>query len=193
MSGATLTDLPGDITRVLDRLREGERRAAESLLPLVYDELKNLAAARLRGERADHSLQSTDLVHEAWLRLGGNAQIQSKDRKHFFRTAAAVMRHVLVDHARHRNRQKRGSGKKPVQISVNSLAFEDGAVDMIALNEALEKLGEMAPRQLEVIELRFFAGLSNKEVAELLGLTERTTFTDWRLARAWLLREMGGA
>jgi RNA polymerase sigma-70 factor (ECF subfamily) len=184
---------PGDVTRLLQRVSAGDRRAVQELLPLVYDELRLLAAARMTRERADHTLQPTALVHEAWLRLVNCGQPQWKDRRHFFRAAAAVMRHVLVDRARQRQRQKRGGGCQAVPLGPEFIAFEERAHDLLALDEALSKLERIAPRQTDLIELRFFAGLTMQQAAETLGISPRTAYTEWRLARAWLLHELESA
>lgn len=190
-----VTTVPGDVTRMLRRLDEGDREAVACLLPLVYDELRTLAARRLAREPAGHSLVPTALVHEAWLRLTGKAQPHWNDRQHFFRAAAMVMRCILVDRARARKRRRRsevtqtGAGQHSNRLIV---AFEERALDLLALDEALQKLETVDPRQADLIELRFFAGLSNKEAAEMLGVSPRTASIDWSLARAWLQREMNG-
>ena len=188
-----VSSVPGQVTRLLKRIDAGDRDAVGELLPLVYHELRALAAARLIGERAGHTLQATALVHEAWLRLAGKTHPQWTDRQHFFRAAATVMRYILVDHARQRKRRKRGSGAVRVPLDEQLAAFEERAIDLLALDEALEKLENIAPRQTDIIELRFFAGLTTKETAETLGISERTAHADWSLARAWLLREISPA
>lgn len=185
--------LPGEVTRLLRRIDGGDREAVGDLLPLVYDELRALAAARLTGERTDHTLQPTALVHEAWLRLNARSRSNWADRKHFFRAAAAVMRHILVDHARQRRRLKRGGGAESVPFDDQLAVFEERAIDLIALDEALSKLEAISPRQTDVIELRFFGGFTTKETADMLGVCERTAKADWSMARAWLLREIGPA
>jgi RNA polymerase sigma factor (TIGR02999 family) len=185
-----MADTQGDVTRLLRRLDGGEREALREVLPLVYDELRALAAARLARERPDHTLQPTALVHEAWMRLASKPEPHWQDRQHFLRAAAAVMRCILVDHARHCGRQKRtpnGDGRSPcTHLGV----YHERALDLLALDEALERLADMAPRQADIIELHFFAGLTMKEAGEVLGISERTAHADWRLARAWLWREL---
>lgn len=184
-----MTGLPGEVTRLLHRLEDGDRSAVEPLLPLVYEELRALASSQMRGERRDHTLQPTALVNEAWLRLNRTPR-RWDNRHHFYRVASMVMRYILVDSARQRRRCKELAGLDSGEIDENLLSFEDRALDMIALDDALTRLETIAPRQTDIIELRFFCGLSVKETAELLGLSERTVNADWHLARAWLLREM---
>ena len=188
-----MSTLPGEVTRLLKRVDDGDRNAVEELLPLVYDELRALAAGRLRYERSDHTLQPTALVHEAWLRLAEKSQPHWTDRKHFYRAAAVVMRCILVDHARARRRQKRGGATEPLPLDEHLAAFEERAIDLLALEEALQKLETIAPRQTDIIGLRFFVGLTSKETADTLGISERTAYADWSLARAWLLREISPA
>ena len=187
------TALPGDVTRLLRRLDAGDRDAVADLLPLVYHQLHSLAASYLRGERHGHTLQPTALVNEAWLRLANKEDPKWESRRHFYRAAAAVMRSILVNHARDRRRLKRGGQSKQVPLDEALLAFEERALDLIALDEALTKLEGIDPRQTDMIELRFFAGLTIKETAEALGVSPRTVDADWSLARAWLLREMSVA
>lgn len=185
--------MPGEITRLLQRVDGGDRDAVEQLLPLVYEELRVLAASQLAGERPGHTLQPTALVHEAWIRLSEKSHPRWSDHKHFYRAAAVVMRCILVDYARARRRQKRGGGAQTLPLDEQLALFEERALDLIALDEALRKLEAVAPRQTDIIELRFFAGLTNKEAAQTLGISERTAQADWRLARAWLLEEMTAA
>lgn len=185
-----MSTLPGEVTRLLRRVNEGDRSAVEGLLPLVYDELRALAAVHLSGERADHTFQPTSLVHEAWIRLSSKPNFDWADRKHFYRTAATVMRWILVDHARKRRRQKRGGETVRVPLDDQLAQFEERSQDLVALDEALKKLETIAPRQTDIIEMRFFAGMTRKEIAECLGISERTAQADWSLARAWLLREI---
>jgi RNA polymerase sigma factor (TIGR02999 family) len=185
-----MRELTGDVTRLLRRLDEGDRQALREILPIVYDELRALAAARLAAERPDHTLQPTALVHEAWLRLESKSQPRWNDRQHFLRAAATVMRCILIDHARHCGRQKRAGGANAPSPCTHLQAFEEHALDLLALDDALERLADLAPRQADIIELHFFAGLTMKEAGDVLGISERTAHADWRLARAWLLREM---
>jgi len=183
----------GEITQLLKRLRGGEREALANLLPLVYEELHVLAEQQMAHERSDHTLQPTALIHEAYLRLAGRPSAEWVDRRHFFRAAAVVMRHLLVSHARQRNRLKRGAGAVRMGFDEALAMYEDRAIDLLALDEALVRLEAREPRQSSVVELRFFTGLSNSEVAEVLGVSQRTVEGDWAIARAWLLREVGSA
>jgi RNA polymerase sigma factor (TIGR02999 family) len=183
-----------DITRLLDRWAEGDTEALKSLMPLVYDELRRLADAHLRHERAEHTLQPTALVHEAYLRLSGLKEMRLDNRAHFFGAAAEVMRRVLVDHARRRNAEKRGGGVRPV-TEVDP-AFEtplDLRLDLLALDEALNELAAFAPDKARVVELRFFGGLSVEETAEFLTMSPATVKRHWAFARAWLYRAVTGA
>jgi RNA polymerase sigma factor (TIGR02999 family) len=177
----------------LGRLDAGDRDAIAELAPLVYNELHALAAHYLRHERNDHTLQPTALVNEAWLRLASREDPRWENRRHFYRAAAIVMRSILVNHARDRRRLKRGGQSKRVPLDDALLAFEDRAVDLIALDDALTKLALLDPRQIDIVELRFFAGLTIKETAETLGVSPRTVDADWSLARSWLQREMSAA
>jgi RNA polymerase sigma factor (TIGR02999 family) len=184
-------ELPGEVTRLLRRVDSGDREAINHLLPLVYGELRAMAGACLSGERRDHTLQPTALVNEAYLKLAAKDDPHWTDRRHFYRAAAVVMRSILINHARERRRQKRGGGEmKKIPLDDHLAVFEERALDLVALDEALEKLETIDARQTEMIELRFFAGLSIKEAAEVMGVSERTLQADWSLARAWLLREM---
>jgi RNA polymerase sigma factor (TIGR02999 family) len=180
------------VTKLLQDWRAGERSASDALLPLVYDELRRLAHHHLRNERPHHTLQSTALVNEAYLRLVGQNLPKWEGRAHFFAIAAQLMRQILVDYARRRRASKRGSG-------VCMLTLEDAEalpqrkdkdVDVIALDDALNTLAELDPRQSRVVELRFFAGLSLEETSEVMGIATATVQRDWTAARAWLHREI---
>lgn len=186
--------MPADtsITTVLGRVRNGDPGALDQLLPLVYDELRALAGAQLRNERTGHTLGATALVHEAYLRLVAREQLDVKDRSHFFAVAAQSMRRVLVDHARARKRQKRGLGQVALPLeAVEGLVGEAAADELIALDEALDRLAAASPRAAQVVERRFFAGLTLEETAESLGTSLKTVQRDWLVARAWLRKEMG--
>lgn len=179
------------VTGMLLAWGQGDEAALEKLMPLVYGELKRLAHHYLKGERAGHVLQTTDLVNEAYLRLIDARRVQWQNRAHFFAMAASLMRRVLVDAARKRNFQKRGGGA--MQVSLNEalpLGNQRGA-DLVALDDALQMLAEFDPRKCRVVELRFFGGLSVKETAEVLQVSQDTVMRDWSLARAWLLNELG--
>jgi RNA polymerase sigma factor (TIGR02999 family) len=182
---------PGEVTMLLERARRGDARAIDSLLPVVYRELRALAARHLQGERPDHTLTPTALVHEAYLSLVGGCEIRWENRAHFFTTAATVIRRVLIRHARRRRRMKRGGswGRQPL---AEHLAAEMDGIDLLALDEALTRLGRIAPQKRRVVELRFFAGLSVGQVAEALGVSPRTVARDWRFARAWLRCALDG-
>lgn len=170
---------------------QGDESALEKSMPLVYGELKRLAHHYLKGERAGHVLQTTDLVNEAYLRLIDARRVQWQNRAHFFAMAASLMRRVLVDAARKRNFQKRGGGA--MQVSLNEalpLGHQRGS-DLVALDDALQMLAEFDPRKCKVVELRFFGGLSVKETAEVLRVSQDTVMRNWSLARAWLLNQLG--
>lgn len=175
------------VTRILEGAAGLSRaQVLEQLAPVVYDELRTLAAAQLRRERPDHSLQPTALVHEAYLRMRGDDRVLWEDRRHFFRAAARAMRRILIEHARRRGRQKRGGGR--VRVSANALAAPtwDDPDHLLALDEALRRLEGQDPRSAEVVQLRYFGGLSVRETAEALGMSERTVKREWAFARAWL-------
>jgi RNA polymerase sigma factor (TIGR02999 family) len=177
----------GEVTRLLQAARCGEREALDRLLPLVYDELRQLAARQLGRERAGHTLGATALVHEAYVKLSGGGTCGAGDRAHFLAIAARAMRQVLVDHARRRARAKRGGGWERTTLGEGDAAVEFRPEEMLALDRALE---ELDPRQREIVEYRFFAGMEEREVAEVLGISERTVRRDWVKARAWLYRSL---
>ena len=176
------------VTELLVRWREGDRRALDELMPLVYDELHPLAARRMRGERPGHTLQTSALVNEAYLRLAGHDQMQWQNRAHFFAIAAQAMRRVLVDHARRRGGLKRGGGAHKVDLDQALVVSPERAAEVVALDDALARLAEIAPRKSQLVELRFFGGLSIEEAAEVLGVSPGTIMRDWTLAKAWLRR-----
>jgi RNA polymerase sigma-70 factor, ECF subfamily len=179
-----------DITRMLKEATAGEASAVNQLLPLVYDELRALAETYLKRERPDHTLQATALVHEAYVRLIKQEDVQWQNRAHFFAVAAQAIRRILVDHARGHEREKRGGGRERVCLNEDVATAPGRGLDLLALDEALEKLAQLDPRQARIVELRFFGGLSLKEVAEFLGVSPRTVDGDWAMARAWLRREL---
>lgn len=175
---------------VLQRLEQGEQDAAERLLPLVYDELRSRAGRLMAAERKDHTLQRTALVHEAYLKLV-RPGINFQSRLHFFNAAALAMRRILVDHAHARNSLKRGGAFREVCLDDVDPAGGDGKdVDLLALDEALTRLATQSRRQADVVNLRFFAGLKDEEIAELLGVNEKTVRRDWAAARLWLYDQM---
>ena len=180
----------GEVTRLLVEIRGGNRQAQSDLIPLVYDELRRLAEARMRKERPDHTLQPTALVHEAYLRLVGGPAVDWQDRAHFFAIASRLMRRILVDHARAHHAGKRGGPEQKLALDENLVLTGEKSEDLLALDEALVKLGEQDPRLVQVVEMRFFGGLSAEEIADVLGISPRTVKRDWSLARAWLYEEI---
>jgi RNA polymerase sigma factor (TIGR02999 family) len=184
--------MPGDITLLLKKWREGEDAAGDAVAPLVYDELRRVARRFLRAERPGHTLLSSDLVHEAYLRMIDQKQAGWQDRAHFFAIGARMMRRILVDHARARHSEKRGSGAAPVTLNEGLDAAGKREPEILALDEALDNLAQLDPRQSRIVELRFFAGLSIDETAEVLALSKATVNRDWVTARAWLIRELTG-
>ncbi|MFM9995663.1 MAG: sigma-70 family RNA polymerase sigma factor [Phycisphaerales bacterium] len=183
----------GAVTLLLDRAQRGDRTATDELFPLVYDELRALAARTLDGERIGHTLQPTALVNEAYLRLVGPADAGWQSRAHFFGAAAKAIRRILTDHARTKGRLKRGGGRAGGRIPLDEalVVGDDTVPDLVALDEALERLGAMDAQKARVVELRFFAGLSVEDVARALGVSESTVARDWRFARVWLHKELG--
>src|SRR5688572_4982575 len=175
-----------DATQILTAASRGDAEAAARLWPLVYDELREVSAAFLRREPPDLTLQATALVHEAFLRLVDQTRVEWRDRTHFCAVAAQAMRRILIDHARARNARKRGSAWERVLLDEAVQVFSERSVDLLALDEVLSRLAGLDPREARVVELRFFGGLSNPEVADLLGVSLRTVEDDWRAARAWL-------
>lgn len=182
---------PGDVTRMLELARSGDRAADDQLLPLIYEELRVIALSRLKGDKA-HTLQPTALVHEAYLKLMDRSA-PWESRAHFYCVAAKAMRQVLIDHARAKHAQKRGGerGREPLH---EALAwFEEHHIDLVALNDALDRLEALDPSKRRLVELRFFAGLTVERVSDVLGVSRATVEREWALARAWLFRELGGA
>jgi RNA polymerase sigma factor (TIGR02999 family) len=189
-SGTVMPDASAEVTRLLDAIDGGDTRAAEALLPLVYDELRLRAGQLLVSERRDHTLQRTALVHEAYLKLA-RGQLSFQNRKHFFNAAAQAMRRILVDHATQRNALKRGGGQARVNLDDIDVAAESATpLDWVELDEALRRLEEVSPRQHQVIMLRFFSGRTEAEVARMLEISQATVERDWSMARTWLYREM---
>jgi RNA polymerase sigma factor (TIGR02999 family) len=182
-----------DLTRILDRAQRGDPRAAEELLPLVYEELRKLAAAKMAREPAGATLQATALVHEAWLRLVGSQNQQWEGRAHFFAAAAEAMRRILIDRARRRRAVRHGGDQQRVDFENLELASPTPDDQLLALDEALDKLAAARPRQAEVVKLRYFVGLTLEEAAEILGVSVDTAKDDSAVARAWLFRELAKA
>ena len=189
---ANLSKMPGteDVTGLLRRWSDGDSDAAAEAASRVYKELRRLAHQYLRKERECHSLRSTDLVHEAWLRLVGVRGARWQDRAHFFASSAQAMRRILVDHARARLREKRGHGATMLVLNEAIDLPEQRSLEVLRLDEALEALTCLDPRQSRIVELRFFGGLSVEETAEALGISKATVNRDWVTARAWLTREL---
>ena len=179
-----------NITHILKKATDGDDSAVRRLMPLVYDELRALAESYLRQERSGHTLQATAIVHEAYVRLIKQDDIKWQNRAHFFAVAAQAIRRILVDHARARQRAKRGGGLERVRLDEDVAVLEERDLDLVALDESLEKLAGLHERQARIVELRFFGGLTLKEVAEFLGVSPRTVDGDWSMARAWLRREL---
>jgi RNA polymerase sigma factor (TIGR02999 family) len=168
----------------------GDREALDKLIPIVYQELRRQAARYLRREHPGHTLQTTGLIHEAYLRLIDQRSVQWQNRAHFFAISAQLMRRILVDHARSREAAKRGGSDIKLPLEDGMIASEVREVDLVALDEALERLAAIDPQQGHVVELRFFSGLSVEETAEVLGVSQRTVKRDWNVAKAWLRREI---
>lgn len=179
------------VVDLLQAARRGSQNAVDELLPLVYQELRGLATAHLGKERSDHTLQATALVHEAYLRMVGQRSAGWEDRTQFFAAASAVMRRVLVDHARARKAAKRGGGRQRSALDDVVTCFEERAYNLVALNEALERLATVDERMARVVELRFFGGLTVAEAATVVNVPQRTVERDWTLAKAWLRGELG--
>jgi RNA polymerase sigma factor (TIGR02999 family) len=179
------------VTQLLVEWGGGDRAALDRLLPLVFDELRRLAASYLRRERAGHTLQPTALVNEAYLRLVDQEGAQWQNRAHFFGIAANLMRQILVDHARQRSADKRGGSQlQRLSLTQAERLVKQEELDVLALNEALERLSEFDPQQARIVELKFFGGLTIEETAEVLGVSHATVEREWKLARAWLRREL---
>ena len=181
---------PSEVTHLLQVWRGGDRKALEALFPLVYKELRRLAHFQLRNERPNHTLQSAALVHEAYLRLVGMSSLQWESRTHFFAIAGQLMRQILVDYARRRGAAKRGGSVCKLSLDEGTMMPRRKDVDVVALDDALIGLAKIDPRQSQVVELRFFAGLSLEQVSEVLEIAPATVQRDWTTARAWLHREI---
>jgi RNA polymerase sigma factor (TIGR02999 family) len=181
---------PGETTRLLAKWRAGDQRAFDRLLPIVYEELRRLASHYMRAERPDHLLQTTALVHEAYLRLVDHREVSCETRNHFLAVAAQVMRHVLVDYARARSRAKRGGGMASVPLEDIAVISDERAEEVIAVDSALEGLMAFDARKGRIFELRHFGGMSVEEAAEVLQVSPATVARDWRMAKAWLRRAM---
>jgi RNA polymerase sigma-70 factor, ECF subfamily len=182
---------PTEITQLLGRISQGDRHSENRLLELVYGELKRLAAQAMRRERADHTLQPSALVNEAYFRLAGTPKVPWENRRHFYATAARVMRDILIDHAREHQAAKRGGSQHhQVELRDDLLRMEADTETFLALDQALQRLALVDARQAQIVELRFFGGLGVEETAATMNLSERTVKRDWMVARAWLEAEL---
>ena len=188
VAGSSPVTVPSqqDVTRLLVRLTEGDRGVLDELLPVVYGELRKLASSYLRRERVGHTLQPTALVHEAYMRLVDQTQVQWQNRAHFFGVAAQMMRRILVDHARAHEAEKRGGEFQKLSLDENIDVSGERDVNLVALDDALNLLAEIDPQKMKIVELRFFGGLSVEETAEVLGVSAPTVKRQWRMAKAWL-------
>lgn len=179
-----------DVTGILQEWRSGDKSAAERLFPLVYDELKRQARKYLNRERVNHTLQPTALVHEAYLRMVDQTIITAENRAHFFGIASRVMRQILVDHARRHKAEKRGGAAQRFSIEDIDILPEQSASDLLELDEALKKLEAIDERKCRVVDMRFFGGMKDEEIAQVLGVAEKTVRRDWQFAKLWLFREL---
>jgi RNA polymerase sigma factor (TIGR02999 family) len=186
-----MTEISSGVTRLLAAVRGGGEGAVNQLIPAVYEELRRLAKHHMAGQRRGHTLQTRDLVNEAYLKLVNLQETGWKDRIHFFAVASRAMRSVLVDYARRRGYAKRGANPVRVSLSEVDQISEQKSAEVIAVDEALSRLAALDPRKSQIVELRYFGGLTVEETAELLGLSSRTIKREWRWARAWLYRELG--
>jgi RNA polymerase sigma-70 factor, ECF subfamily len=187
------TELPQGLTLILGRARAGDEGARHDLVTLVYDELRRVASRLMRRERADHTLSPTAVVHEAVIRLLGEAVFdKAADRSYLLAAAARAMREVLIDHARRRAAGRRGGGRRRVPLDAVVDYFDGQGLDVVAVHEALDRLGQLDGRQAQVMTLRYYGGMTVPEVAAALGISQVTVERDWRLARAWLVGQLGG-
>lgn len=177
------------ITEILDRIANGQEAAIDQLVPMVYDQMRAIARNAVRGEGAG-GCEPTELVHEAYMRLVGNENLAWESRTHFYAACSVVIRRILVDQARSRNRKKRGGDFQRVDFEVAEPQTTGLSIDLLALDEALIELSKLSPRQAKLVELRFFGGLTETEAAEMLGISRRTAAGDWAIAKAWLLRKI---
>jgi RNA polymerase sigma-70 factor, ECF subfamily len=190
---AMSTPSENEVTRLLLDWRGGDRAALDQLVAVVHDELRRLARHYMRGERDGHTLQTSALINEAYLRLVDHTNIDWKNRAHFFGVAAQAMRRVLVDHARSRGYQKRGAGAQAVELEEAAMLAGDRASELVALDDALRELERFDPRKAQVVELRYFGGLTGEETAEVLGISPPTVQREWQSAKLWLLRTLSNS
>ena len=184
---------PHEITHLLAEWSSGNQAALDKLYPLVYDELRRMAHRYMSRERKGHTLQTTALINEAYLRLVEQRNVTWANRAHFFGIAAQIMRRVLIDYARRYEYAKRGAGAQRVSLEETAFVARERARELIALDEALERLAKIDPRRSRVVELRFFGGMANEEIAAVLKISENTVTRDWNMARAWLYKELAGS
>jgi RNA polymerase sigma-70 factor, ECF subfamily len=182
-----------EITQLLAQWREGNQSALDDLYPLVYDELHRLARRYMSRERKGHTLQTTALINEAYVRLVDQKNVQWANRSHFFAISAQIMRRILIDHARRHQYAKRGGGARQVSLEEAATVVPDQSEELLRLDEALKSLAEMDPRRSQVVELRYFGGLNNEEIAGVLHISENTVTRDWNMARAWLYQQLTGS
>ena len=188
-----MTRVPQNITKLLAEWREGNQSALDELYPLVYEELHKLARRYMSRERKGHTLQTTALINEAYVRLVDQRNVHWANRSHFFAISAQIMRRILIDHARRHAYAKRGGGAQQVSLEEVAIVAAEKSAEIIRLDEALKILAKMDPRRCHVVELRYFGGLSNEEIAGVLKVSENTVTRDWNLARAWLHQQLTGS
>jgi len=182
-----------EITQLLAAWREGNQAALDELYPLVYDELHRLARRYMSRERKGHTLQTTALINEAYVRLVDQRNVQWANRSHFFAISAQIMRRILIDHARRHSYAKRGGGARQVSLDETATMVQGDFSEFLRLDEALKSLAQLDPRRSQVVELRYFGGLNNEEIAGVLNISENTVIRDWNMARAWLYRQLSGS
>jgi len=185
-----MTTSPQEVTQLLAAWRAGDQQALDKLMPLVYDELRRIASRYMKRERVGHTLQTSALVNEAYLRMVGQQNVDWQNRAHFFGVAASIMRHLLVDRARANGRVRRGRNPQQVEFDEAAVVSEQRGEELLALDEALTKLNQIDERKVKIVELRYFSGLSAEETAEVLGVSEITVKREWLKAKAWLYREL---
>ncbi len=178
------------ITQLLVQWSGGDQTALDDLMPIVYDELRRMAKAFMRGQESGHTMQTTELIHEAYLKLAGNDQKDWKNRAHFFGVASRAMRHILVDYARAKQSQRRGGRNRRITLTENALASNERSDEIVALDDALSRLAELDERKCRIVEMKFFGGLNFEEIAEVLRVSVITVKRDWSFAKNWLLKEV---
>lgn len=182
-----------EITQLLAEWSDGNQAALDELYPLVYEELHRLARRYMSRERKGHTLQTTALINEAYVRLVDQRNVQWANRSHFFAISAQIMRRILIDHARRHGYAKRGGGARQVSLDETATVIQDNLSEFLRLDEALKSLAQLDPRRSQVVELRYFGGLNNEEIADVLKISENTVIRDWNMARAWLYRQLSGS